>query len=351
MISTMNVRNLRLSILDFVHVYKHSNPTESLQNTTEVVRLADRLGYTRYWFTEHHNTTSQISTSPDLLSMYAASQTQHIRVGSGGIMLPNHSPLKVVENFTLLEALHPGRIDLGIGRASGTDGLTALALQRSHESLIKDDFSVQFNHLLSFFSRNFPEEHPFSKIKPPGDQALIPDLYMLGSSPGGVQFAIEKGLGFAFAAHLAPRLAVPILRLYREKFIPSSYLKEPKSILAIAVITAETEEEAKYLSGPLELMWARLATGSSDISFPTLEEAAAHEYTPDEKRAREYNRERFIIGNIENVVKGLREKAKEAWVDEIMIADFYPDQAARLKAYELLAEEFALNRNEGEHAK
>lgn len=344
--STMNEQNIRLSVLDFVHVYKHSNPTESLNNTTEVVKLADLLGYTRYWFTEHHNTTSQISTSPDLLSLHAASQSRHIRVGSGGIMLPNHSPLKVVENFTLLEALHPGRVDLGIGRASGTDELTATALQGS-----RDDFSVQLNHLLSFFSRNFPEKHPYHRIKPPGDPTLTPELYLLGSSQGGVQFAIERGLGFAFAAHLAPKLAVPILRSYRENFIPSSYLKEPKSILTITVITAETDEEARYLSGPLELMWARMATGSANISFPTLEEAASHVYTPDEERAREYNAERFVIGSIDNVAKRLRDKAKEAWVDEIMIADFYPEQAARIKSLELLAREFGLNRKERQNEK
>lgn len=344
--TSKNTKKIKLSILDFVNVYKDSNPIESLNNTTEVVKLADQLGFFRYWFTEHHNTTSQVSTSPDLLSLHAASHSQRIRVGSGGMMLPNHSPLKVVENFTLLEALHPGRIDLGLGRASGTDRLTARALQGS-----SDDFPVQLNHLLSFFSRNFPEKHPYSQIKVPGDPSLIPELYMLGSSQGGVQFAIEEGLGFAFAAHLNPALAVPILRAYREKFVPSVYMQEPKSILAIPVITAETEEEAQYLGGPLELMWTRMFSGSPDISFPSLEEAASHVYTPGEERVREQNRDRFVIGSIENVAKKLREKANEAWVDEIMIADFYPEQASRLKAFELLAKEFDLGRNVGQHGK
>ena len=261
-------------------------------------------------------------------------------------MLPNHSPLKVVENFTLLEALHPGRIDLGIGRASGTDDLTAIALQGS-----RDEFAVQMSELLSFFSRNFPENHPYRRINPPGDPTLIPELYMLGSSQGGVQFAMDRGLGFAFAAHLAPRLAVPILRAYRDNFAPSPFLREPKSILTIAVITAETEEEARYLSGPLELMWARMATGSANMSFPTSEEAASHVYTPDEERARLYNSERFVIGSIEKVANRLREIAKEAWVDEIMIADFYPEQAARLKGLELLAGEFGLIRKEEQSEK
>ncbi|RAS80284.1 LLM class flavin-dependent oxidoreductase [Priestia endophytica] len=334
---------IKLSILDFVHIYPDSNPTESLKNSTEMVQLADKLGYTRYWFTEHHNTTSQISTSPDLLSVHAASHTKNIRVGSGGIMLPNHSPFKVVENFTLLEALHPGRIDLGIGRASGTDGWTAWALQRSREALAANDFPEQLDHLLSFFSRDFPRTHPFSNITPAGDSSLVPDMYMLGSSEGGLQFAIEKGLGFVFAAHLAPQLAIPILRSYRKDFKPSLYMKEPKSILAIGVIAAETEEEAKYLSGPLELMWARMRTGSSNLSFPTLEEAEAHIYTPEEEAARNANKDRFVIGNVNDVAHQLRQMAKASLVDEIMIADFYPSQRSRLKGYQLLAEEFDLN--------
>ena len=342
MISTMNERNLRLSILDFVHVYKHSNPTESLNNTTEAVGLADQLGYTRYWFTEHHNTTSQISTSPDLLSVHAASHTKNIRVGAGGIMLPNHSPLKVAENFTLLEALHPGRVDLGIGRASGTDGLTALALQRARERAIANDFPDQLNELLYFFSRKFPMNHPFREISPPGDETLVPDIYMLGSSQGGVQFATEKGLGFVFAAHLAPKLAIPILLFYKNNFNPSAYTKEPRSILAIGVIAAETEEEAKYLAGPLELMWARMATGSRDLSFPTLEEASKYVYTPQEEAARQHNKDRFVIGSAANVAEKLKRLAKEALVDEIMIADFYPSQESRLKGHQLLAEAFDL---------
>ncbi|WP_096199585.1 LLM class flavin-dependent oxidoreductase [Bacillus sp. FJAT-45350] len=337
--------DLQLSILDFVHVYPGSNPIQSLKNSTEMVQLADRLGYKRYWFTEHHSTPSQMRTSPDLLSLHAASHTKNIRVGSGGIMLPNHSPLKVVENFTLLEALYPGRVDLGIGRASGTDGLTALALQRSQESVTANDFPEQLNQLLSFFSRNFPAHHPFKKIIVPGNESIVPDMYMLGSSQGGVQFAIDKGLGFVFAAHLAPRVAIPMLRFYRENFKPSIYMKEPQSMLAIGVITAETEEEAKYFAGPLELMWARMATGSRDLSFPSLEEASKYVYTLQEEEARQYNKDRFVIGSVANVAEKLKRLAKEALVDEIIIADFYPSQESRLKGHQLLAEAFDINLN------
>ncbi|WP_175074318.1 LLM class flavin-dependent oxidoreductase [Terribacillus sp. AE2B 122] len=333
---------LRLSILDFIHIYKESDAKESLQNTTEMVQLADRLGYTRYWFTEHHNAPNLMSTSPDMLSMHAAAHSKRIRVGSGGIMLPNHSPLKVMENFTLLEGLYPGRVDLGIGRASGADGWTMWALLRSRELLAKNDFPEQLDDLLSFFERNFKETHPFSHINPAGDTSMIPQMYMLGSSEGGLQFALEKGLGFVFAAHLSPHLAIPILRAYKSDFKPSPFLDEPKSMLATIVITAETEEEARYLAGPAELLWARMSTGSKNLTFPTLEEAQNHSYTLEEEAAKVRNKERFVIGSTEKVADKLYKTAKASLVDEIIIADFYPNQDSRLRGHGLLAKELGL---------
>ncbi|MCZ8534868.1 LLM class flavin-dependent oxidoreductase [Psychrobacillus psychrodurans] len=338
---------LKLSILDFVQIYKGEDPKQSLQNITEMVKLADRLGYTRYWFTEHHNTNTLMSTSPDMLSMHAAAHTKRIRVGAGGVMLPNHSPLKVMENFTLLEGLYPGRVDLGIGRSSGTDGWTMWALLRSKELLGKNDFPEQLDNLLSFFARDFKEIHPFSHISPPGDSSLVPDMYMLGSSEGGLQFALEKGLGFVFAAHLAPQLAIPLLREYHANFKPSAFLSEPKSMLATIVITAETEEEAKYIAGPAELMWAKMSTGNTNFTLPTPEEAQNHLYTPEEKIARERNKERFVIGSVEQVTEHLHQLAKASLVNEIIVADFYPDQESRMKGHGLLAEAFGLDKKNG----
>ena len=307
------------------------------------MQLAESWGYTRYWFAEHHNAKNQMSTSPDLLSAHAAAKSKSIRVGSGGIMLPNHSPLKVVENFALLEALNPGRIDLGIGRAPGTDGMTAYALRRSREAVTTYDFPQQLDEVLAFFSRNFPANHPFSGITPTADESLIPAIYMLGSSDGGMQFAVEKGLGFVFAAHIAPHLAVPMLRAYRENFKPSSYMSEPKSILSTIVITADTNEEAEYLAGPVELFWARLVTGNMELPIPTLEEASSHVYSLAEERARRENKTRFVIGSVEKVAAKLRSLATEAMVDEIMMMDFYTETVDRHKAYRRLAEEFGLS--------
>ncbi|WP_145325412.1 LLM class flavin-dependent oxidoreductase [Paenibacillus xylanexedens] len=338
--STAN--ELRLSILEFVHIYNGTTATESLQNMTEMVQLAEQWGFNRYWFTEHHNTTTSMSTSPDLLSLHAAAHTRTIRVGSGGVMLPNHSPLKVMENFTLLEGLYPGRVDLGIGRASGTDGRTMWALLRSQALMEVNDFPEQLDTLLSFFARNFKENHPFSHIHPPGDRSMVPDMFMLGSSEGGLQFALEKGLGFVFAAHLAPQRAIPMLKAYRSNFKPSSYLAEPQSMLATIVITAETAEEAKYIAGPAELMWAQMSTGTINLTFPTPEEAKNHRYTPHEELARERNKDRFVIGSVGQVAEQLRQIAKASLVDEIMIADFYPNQESRKKGHKLLAKELGV---------
>jgi len=333
---------LQLSILDLATVYNGDSPTETLQHSTDLARLADRLGYTRYWFAEHHNTKYQMSTSPDLLSAHAAAVTTNIRIGSGGIMLPNHSPLKVAENFSLLEALHPGRIDLGIGRAPGTDGLTALALRRSREAVTTYDFPEQLEELLSFFSHDFPDEHPFRNITASPDKHLTPELYMLGSSDGGMQFAAHHGLGFVFAAHISPHLAIPMLRAYRDHFKPSPYRSEPKSILAIIVIAAETEEEAAYLAGPAELQWTRWGTGQFQYAPPGLEEANAHIYTAREEAVRRENKGRFVIGSVEQVELRLRQLAQDAMVDEIMILNMLTERASRHKSYELLADAFQL---------
>lgn len=336
---------LKLSILDLATMYRGESATRTLQNSTELVQLADRLGYTRYWFAEHHNTKYQMSTSPELLSAHAAAVTKNIRIGSGGIMLPNHSPLKVAEHFSLLEALYPERIDLGIGRAPGTDGLTALALRRSREAVTGNDFPEQLHELLCYFTGEFPQDHPFKVISPSPEKGLVPEIYMLGSSGGGMQFAAHYGLGFVFAAHISPHLAIPMLRAYRENFTPSSFMSEPKSALAIIVITAETEEEAKYLAAPAELQWVRWETGAFHYPPPTLEEANSYVYTAQEEAVLRKNEGRFVIGSVAAVERRLRELAKEAMVDEVMILNMYTEQRDRHKSFELLSSAFHL-RNE-----
>lgn len=256
-------------------------------------------------------------------------------------MLPNHSPLKVVENFSLLESLHPGRIDLGIGRAPGTDGMTALALRRSREAVTTYDFPEQFAELLAFFTKGFPEEHPFSKINATAEES-IPDLFMLGSSDGGMQFAAEYGLGFAFAAHINPKLAIPMLQTYRERFKPSQFLSEPKGILALIVICAETEERARKLALPAQLQWARWGTGNFKLPPPSLEEAVSHTFSPEEDAVTKENEGRFVIGTPSQVKEQLESLAEQAMVDEVMILSMIPDTEGREQSFRLLAEAFQL---------
>ena len=335
---------IQLSILDLATIYNNETARQTLKHSTDLVQLADRLGYTRYWFAEHHNTKFQVSSSLDLLAAHAAAHTNRIRVGSGGVMLPNHSPLKVVENFSLLESLHPGRIDLGIGRAPGTDGMTALALRRSREAVTTYDFPEQFAELLAFFTNNFPDEHPFSKISATAEES-IPDLFMLGSSDGGMQFAAEYGLGFAFAAHINPKLAIPMLRTYRERFKPSQFLSKPKGILALIVVCADTEERARQLALPAQLQWARWGTGNYKLPPPSLEDAISHSFSTAEDAVTKENDGRFVIGTPSQVKEQLESLAEEAMVDEIMILNMIPDTQAREQSFHLIAKAFQLARN------
>lgn len=336
---------IKLSILDIGNKLQGEDAVKTLKDAMERVKLAEELGYSRYWFAEHHNTKNQVSTSPDLMMAHAASVTNHIEVGAGGIMLPNHSPLKVAENFSLLEAFHPGRVNLGIGRAPGTDNLTALALRRSKEAVLAYNFDEEFAQLLSYFTGNFPSGHPYKDIEPipkENSQDLIPEIYMLGSSNGGVQYAVTEGLGFVFASHINPDLATQVLRGYHKNFKPSEFMAEPKGIYSGIIITAETDEEAEYLAGPVQLFWARMYTGNIKSPFPTAEEAKNHRYTANENMAKIQNRSRFIIGGVDAVSEKLKHLAEESMVNEIMMMEFYPDKESSHKAYRLLAEKFKL---------
>lgn len=333
---------LRLSILDGVGLYNGESATQALKHSTEAALHADQLGFTRLWFTEHHNSKHQVSTSPDLLSAHAAALTEGIRIGAGGIMLPNHSPLRVVENFSLLEALHPGRIDLGLGRASGTDGITNAALRNSAQALSEQDLAQLLLQILAFFERSFPSDHPFSSISPSPDASLVPTLFMLGSSSGGMQIAAQLGLGLAFAAHINPGAATSVLRRYRQDFRPSKYFSAPYSIMSLIVVCAETDEEAQYLAGPAELQWTRWGTGQIHHPPPTLEEAANHQYTAAEEEARRQSKGRFVVGSAARVRSQILQLASEAQADELMAVNMITDHQAQLRSHELLATAFDL---------
>jgi luciferase family oxidoreductase group 1 len=338
--------SIPLSVLDLSPVASNGNSRQALQNTLALARLADRLGYTRYWLAEHHNTGMLASSTPEIMIGAVAQVTNHIRVGSGGIMLPNHSALKVAESFRLLEALHGGRIDLGIGRAPGTDSRTALALRRSREALWAEDFPQQLEELLAFSGeRAFPEDHPFQRIKATPVDVPLPPLWLLGSSDYSAQAAAGMGVGFAFAHHINPGFAVPAIRLYREQFTPSEQFPEPKVILTTSVICADTDEQAEELARPMALAWVQLRKGQPG-PLPSLEETKAYQYTALEQEIMRDYRTRLTLGTPVTVRERLQTLIDETGADELMVTTIVYNYEDRAKSYTLLAEAFGLQLGE-----
>lgn len=332
---------LPLSVLDLSPVGSGSSSPQALRNTLDLARLADELGYTRYWLAEHHNIPSIASSAPEILIGHVASETARIRVGSGGIMLPNHTPLKVVETFRVLEALHPGRIDLGIGRAPGTDQLTALALRRSIEALRADDFPEQLAEVFAFANDAFPPDHPFRSITATPNDVPLPPVWLLGSSGYGAQLAASLGLGFAFAHHINPAGAIPAMHAYRAGFTPSASMEQPRAILGISAVCADTDEEARYLATSLDLALLRIRTNQrGPLASP--EEALAYPYTPAEQALIESLRTMYTAGSPRTVKAKIEALVAATGADEVMILTNVHDHAARRRSYELLADSFEL---------
>ena len=339
--------SIPLSILDLSPIDAGGSSREALQNTIRLAQLGERLGYTRYWLAEHHNTGMMASSTPEIMISAVAQATQHIRVGSGGIMLPNHSPLKVAETFRVLEALNPGRIDLGIGRAPGTDRRTALALRRSREALGADDFLDQLAELFAFAGEHggFAASHPFHTVQATPTDVTLPPIWLLGSSDYSAQAAAGVGVGFAFAHHINPGFAVPAMHLYRELFTPSERLEKPMAILTTSVICAETDARADELTSSMALAWVQLRTGRSG-PLPSPEEARAYHYTAAEQEvAREY-RSRQMAGSPATVRDKLLNLIKQTEADELMITTIVYGFENRAKSYELLAQAFGLEPSE-----
>ena len=332
---------MRLSVLDISPVASGSSPAEALRNTLDLAQVADALGYTRYWLAEHHNSPLIASSVPEIMIGHVADVTHRIRVGSGGVMLPNHAPLHVAEAFRMLEALHPGRIDLGLGRAPGTDGKTALALRRTPDALHTDDFPEQLNALLGFLNTNFAENQPFRRITASPSNVGTPDIYLLGSSDYSAQAAAVVGLGFAFAHHINPGPVLDALRLYREQFRPSTYFSEPAALVAVSAICADTDAEADRLARSADLTFLGFQIGRFG-PLPSVEEAMAYPYTPYEREIIASNRARLFVGSPATLHEKLTRFAAAAGVDELAITTLTHDHAARQRSYELLAEAFGI---------
>ena len=328
-----------LSILDLVPVGTGSNASRAINNSIELAQLAERLGYTRYWFAEHHNMPGIASAAPEILIGVIARETSRLRIGSGGVMLPNHPPLKVVEWFRTLEALYPGRIDLGIGRAPGTDQLTALALRRSREALVADDFTSQLAEMIAFDNADFPEDHPFRAITAVPVGVSLPPIWLLGSSDYSAQVAAALGTGFAFARHINPDGAEVAIQLYREQFSPSEALAQPYAILATSVICADTDEEADRLAMSSGLSFLRLRSGKPGL-LPSVEEALAYPYTEIERAQLASSRNRHVLGAPATVRERLEELVAATGANEVMATSMIHSHEARLRSYQLLAEAF-----------
>ncbi|MGH9299988.1 MAG: LLM class flavin-dependent oxidoreductase, partial [Acidimicrobiales bacterium] len=292
------------SVLDLATVPTGSSVGTALRNSIELACEADRLGYNRFWVAEHHNMPGVASSSPPVLIAHIAEATGRIRVGSGGVMLPNHAPLVVAEQFGMLDALHPGRIDLGIGRAPGTDHTTARALRRSAASLSAEEFPRQLMDLVGYFTGEWPDGHPFSAVTAVPGFGNQPELWLLGSSGYSAQVAGMLGLRFAFAHHFSPASTLPALELYRAHFEASEYLKRPYAMVAASVLCAESDERARWLAGSGALSFLRLRRGHPS-TVPSPEEAATYEYSATDRAFVDERLSSQIIGSPATVKAGL----------------------------------------------
>jgi luciferase family oxidoreductase group 1 len=312
-----------------------------LRNSLDLARLAERLGYKRYWVAEHHNLANIASSAPEIMIGQIAAVTSEIRVGSGGVMLPNHAPLVVAERFKVLEALFPGRIDLGLGRAPGTDPVTSYALRARQDPREGDDFLERFQELLLLERRGFPENHPFRNVRAVPADVALPPIWLLGSSGYSAELAAAVGMGFAFAHHFSDYDAESAMLSYRAHFKPSATLTEPYAILGAAVIAADTDAEAERIGSSAELHFVRRAKGEyAPLTSP--KEAAAYPYTPIDRERIARHRARLIIGGIERVKERLLSLIQSTRADELMVTSMVYDHGARKHSYELLAQAFAL---------
>jgi luciferase family oxidoreductase group 1 len=332
---------LPLSALDLVPLVEGGTSVAALQAAAELAQAVDRFGYTRLWYAEHHNMPGIATTIPEILVAHVGSMTTRIRLGAGGVMLPNHSPLQVAESYKLLEAIYPGRIDLGIGRAPGTDALTALALRRSRKALTADDFLEQLGELIAWGSGTFPPDNPFRAVRAMPDDRPLPPLYLLGSSTSGADLAAEMGVAFAFAGHFSPDPPEVAMRAYRAGFFPNGMLDKPYAILALSVFCADTEEEAERMASSMLLSFALLRTGHPG-RLPSPEEAMSHVFTPEEQKIVAFFKKLRIVGTPEQVRARIQDIATRSEADEVMIATHAYDPAARIRSYELVAQAFDL---------
>jgi luciferase family oxidoreductase group 1 len=331
---------LLLSVLDQSPISEGSTGGDALRNSIDLAQLAESLGYHRYWIAEHHATPMLASPSPEALVGPIAARTSTIRVGSGGVMLPHYSPLKVAETFSMLAGLFSGRIDLGIGRAAGTDPLTTFALQRDRRQGAPDDFPEQLQELRGYLEGNLPADHPFARVAQLPGRPEAPEIWLLGSSPQSAIWAGELGLPYVFADFINSEGA-HIAALYRDRFTPSGRLQQPKVTVATWALCADTEQEAERLASSSRMALSLLRTTGKTTPVPRVETAMRFLEEPAGSLpiAR---RRRMTVGTKEMVRDGLEAIAGDYGADEVMIVTITHSHEARRRSYELVAEPFGL---------
>lgn len=335
---------IKLSVLDQSPVRAGGNPRQALEETIALAQAAEKLGYNRYWLAEHHGTEGFAGSSPEILVTRVAAATNTIRVGSGGVMLSHYSPLKVAENFKLLENLYPGRIDLGIGRAPGSDGLTAAALAYGSEIGI-EYFPTKIADMMAFLSDEAPASEPFKTVRATPSVSQIPEVWLLGSSDQSAAYAAHFGLAYTFAHFITPQASKPILDYYRANFQPSDTLAAPKASAGVFVICADTQEEADYLAASRDYWRMKLQFGQH-LPYPPPDEALAYPYSAQEQRVVDSNKANRFTGDPASLKEQLTAFAEENGLDELVILTITYDFEKRMRSYELLADAFDLSRHE-----
>ncbi|MFN8633178.1 MAG: LLM class flavin-dependent oxidoreductase [Chloroflexota bacterium] len=332
---------IALSVLDQSPIRSGRTPADAIRETVELAQAADRLGYRRYWLAEHHSSEGLAGSAPEILIGQVAARTSQIRVGSGGVMLSHYSALKVAESFRVLETLYPGRIDLGIGRAPGSDRQTSMALAHGPGALPISQFPGQVRDVIDWLHDAVEPGHTFAGVKamPVGPSA--PEVWLLGSSADSATYAAHFGTAFSFAHFINPNGGDEITRMYRGYFQPSEWLAEPKVSVGVFVICADTEAEALRLRKSRDLAMARRYTGGRG-PFPTVAEAESHLWTDHQLAIVEYQSQRVIAGSPEQVRERLLTMADEYEADEFVVVTITEDEQTRLHSYELLAEAFEL---------
>src|SRR5699024_3263966 len=327
----MDLTDIKYSVLDLAVIGEGQTPADAIRESRDLAQEAEQMGYTRFWMAEHHNMENIASSATSILLGYVAEATDSILVGSGGVMLPNHSPLIIAEQFGTLASLYPGRIDLGVGRAPGTDQATAQAIRPDRVQQVR-----QFTDNIKKLQRYFSDDTNSSVNAIPGRGTEIP-LWILGSSPNSAQLAASLGLPYVFASHFAPQQMMAALKVYHNQFEPSQQLDEPYVVLCINIVASNTDEEANRLSTSLKQMFMGIVTGNRQPLQPPVD-GIESQWNPRQEAAVNQMLSCSFIGSKKKIKKELRNFAAKTQANEIMIASYIFDHQKRIKSHRLFAE-------------